>query len=97
MIMLVPLVAAGVLLLLTRRTYLVDVATADVSERGERRLQGRRAGWHRQGTGTGAPARGRLTRRVEAYFLSQQKLLRSLTLGPADQPAWTSLARVRSP
>ncbi len=33
MIMLVPLVAAGVLLLLTRRTYLVDVATADVSER----------------------------------------------------------------
>ncbi len=32
-IMLVPLLAAGVLLLLTRRTYLVDVATADVSER----------------------------------------------------------------
>jgi predicted MFS family arabinose efflux permease len=32
-IMLLPLLAAGVLLLLTRRTYLVDVATADVSER----------------------------------------------------------------
>lgn len=33
MIMLVPLLAAGALLLFTRRTYLVDVATADVSER----------------------------------------------------------------
>ena len=32
-VMLVPLLAAGVLLLLTRKTYLVDVATADVSER----------------------------------------------------------------
>ena len=32
-IMLVPLLAAGILLLLTRRIYLVDVATADVSER----------------------------------------------------------------
>jgi hypothetical protein len=33
MIMLVPLLAAGALLLLTRRTYLADVLTADVSER----------------------------------------------------------------
>jgi predicted MFS family arabinose efflux permease len=33
MIMLAPLLAAGVLLLSTRKTYLVDVATADVSER----------------------------------------------------------------
>lgn len=33
MIMLVPLLAAGVLLLFTRRTYLVDVVTADASER----------------------------------------------------------------
>jgi len=32
-IMLVPLLAASILLLLTRRAYLVDVATADVSER----------------------------------------------------------------
>ncbi len=32
-IMLAPLLGAGVLLLLTRKTYLVDVATADVSER----------------------------------------------------------------
>ena len=32
-IMLAPLIAAGILLLVTRRTYLVDVATADVSER----------------------------------------------------------------
>ncbi len=33
MIMLVPLLAAGALLLFSRRTYLVDVLTADVSER----------------------------------------------------------------
>jgi MFS family permease len=33
MIMLVPLLAAGALLLSSRRTYLVDVLTADVSER----------------------------------------------------------------
>jgi hypothetical protein len=32
MIMLVPLLAAGALLLFSRRTYLVDVLTADVSE-----------------------------------------------------------------
>ncbi len=41
-IMLVPLLAAGVLLLLTRRTYLVDVATADVSERATPTRKGRR-------------------------------------------------------
>ena len=34
-IMLAPLLAAGIVLLLTRRTYLVDVATADVSERAQ--------------------------------------------------------------
>jgi predicted MFS family arabinose efflux permease len=34
-IMLAPLLAAGILLLVTRKTYLVDVATADVSERAQ--------------------------------------------------------------
>jgi sugar phosphate permease len=38
MIMLVPLLAAGALLLFSRRTYLVDVLTADVSERSVARL-----------------------------------------------------------
>jgi hypothetical protein len=38
MIMLVPLLAAGALLLFTRRTYLVDVLTADVSERSVARM-----------------------------------------------------------
>jgi predicted MFS family arabinose efflux permease len=38
MIMLVPLLAAGALLLFSRRTYLVDVLTADVSERNVARL-----------------------------------------------------------
>lgn len=47
-IMLVPLLAAGVLLLLTRRTYLVDVATADVSERATTDAKGRRLGQSRR-------------------------------------------------
>jgi hypothetical protein len=40
-IMLAPMLVGGVLLLLSRRTYLVDVATADVSETTSRSFSGR--------------------------------------------------------
>lgn len=43
LIMLAPLVAAGAILLFTRRRYLVDVATADISERAQ---------WPAGGTGS---------------------------------------------
>jgi MFS family permease len=44
MIMLIPLLAAGALLLCSRRTYLVDVLTADVSERAIARTATKLAG-----------------------------------------------------
>jgi hypothetical protein len=42
--MLIPLLAAGALLLCSRRTYLVDVLTADVSERAIARTATKLAG-----------------------------------------------------